>query len=123
MEQPGSLASQSADMPLDRCLRRRGTAAVMQGWRLHRQLYGKLCSRAHSHACCILLLFFKPSPKDMFLLILEREKGGWGEREGEGEKERDIDVRGKHQLVSSCMCPDQGSNLQPFGAGDATPTN
>ena len=36
------------------------------------------------------------------------EKGG---REREGE--RNIDMKEKHLLVASCMCPDQGPTLQP----------
>ena len=35
------------------------------------------------------------------------------EEGGERVRERDIDVREKHQMVASCMCPDQGSNPQP----------
>ena len=37
------------------------------------------------------------------------------------ERERDIHVREENQLVASHMCPDQESNLQPFGVRDDTP--
>ena len=56
--------------------------------------------------------FFQCSPKDMLLLILEREG-----------RERNINVRGKHQSVASHMLPGWGSNLQPFGAQDHDLTN
>ena len=36
------------------------------------------------------------------------------ERGRERQREKNIDVREKHQLVASCVCPDWGSNLQPF---------
>ena len=39
----------------------------------------------------------------------------------EEEREGDIDVKEKHQLVASYMCPDQESNLQPFGVRDNAP--
>ena len=39
------------------------------------------------------------------------------------ERGRNIDVSEKHWLVTSCMCPDQGWNLQLFGAQDNAPTN
>ena len=39
----------------------------------------------------------------------ERDRG----REGEGERGRDINLREKHQLVASPMCPDQELDLQP----------
>ena len=52
----------------------------------------------------------------------------------EGERQKDIDVREKHQSVSSrthpdtglnhslAMCPDWELNLQPFGTQDNAPT-
>ena len=45
--------------------------------------------------------------------------------EGQGERDRqtDIDIREKHQLVASHLCPDWELNLQPFGVWDDTPTN
>ena len=43
--------------------------------------------------------------------------GGVGGRDG-GETERN-----KHQSVASRTCPNQGSNLQPFGEQDDAPTN
>ena len=54
--------------------------------------------------------FFKSSPKDMFLWILEREEGR------ERGKERNIDVREKHQSVASHMLPKQESNQHPTHA-------
>ena len=45
--------------------------------------------------------------KDFIYLFLERGEGKKKEREG------NIDVTEKHQSVSSCMCPNQGSNLKP----------
>ena len=35
----------------------------------------------------------------------------------------DINMREKHQSVSYCTYPDWGSNSQPFGVQDSTPTN
>ena len=34
-------------------------------------------------------------------------------RKGERQNERNVNVREKHQLVTSHRCPDQGLNLQP----------
>ena len=48
------------------------------------------------------LFFFNPHPRTC-ILILERRGG----IEREGEKH---DVRQKHQLVASCLSPDQGPN-------------
>ena len=42
-----------------------------------------------------------------FYLFLEREEGKEEEREG------NIDVREKHQLVASCMCPEWGPDRNP----------
>ena len=64
---------------------------------------------------------YKSSPRDM--LIDLRERGREGEREGK-----------KHRSAASCLCPDQGTNLQPrhvpwpgiepwpFGLEEDTPT-
>ena len=54
----------------------------------------------------------------MFTDFKEKERE---EREGEGG--RDIDVREKHWLVVSHMCPDQGLNPQHFGVWDDAPAN
>lgn len=54
----------------------------------------------------------------LFKIDLKEREGG--EREEGG---RDIDVKGQHQSVASCTHSDWGSNLQPFGVGDDTPTN
>ena len=51
---------------------------------------------------------FFSSPEGIFSLLLERE-------EGREERERNIDVREKHQLVASCMCPDQGQYMPQMG--------
>ena len=48
----------------------------------------------------------------MFIDFREGDREG-GERERVREERRHISVREKHQLVASCMCPDQGLNLQP----------
>ena len=50
--------------------------------------------------------FFNPHPR-IWSLILEREEG------------REIE---KHLSVASHMCPDRGSNLQPFSVSDDAPT-
>ena len=63
-----------------------------------------------------LLFFF-----NVDLLILEREEGGEKERETERkrEKKREKDTMSllfhlfMYSFVASCMCPEQGSNLQP----------
>ena len=57
-----------------------------------------------------------------FLLILERKKGrGEKEREKERERERERGINlfhlFMHSLVASCMCPDWGSNSQPWCIG------
>lgn len=41
----------------------------------------------------------------------------------EGERKRNINVREKHQFIASPMCPDRGSNPQPFDVLDGNPTN
>ena len=41
-------------------------------------------------------------------MILERETG----REMEGQRERNINVKEKHRLVASHMCPNQRLNLK-----------
>ena len=55
----------------------------------------------------------------------EKEGGreGGGERERETERQRNINVREKYPSFASCMCPNQRSNLQPFGAQGDVPTN
>ena len=68
---------------------------------------------------------------DTFVAFREEGSVLGGEGEGEG------DVREKHLLIASYtrpvltgdqtymlgMCPDQGLNLQPFGAWENSPTN
>ena len=42
------------------------------------------------------------------------------EREGGSKREKNINLLFHvlmHSLVDSCMCPDQGSNLQPWSIG------
>ena len=56
---------------------------------------------------------FNPHPRICSLI--------WGD--GEKEREREIDVREKRQSVASCVCPDQGLNLKPFGLWGNMPTN
>ena len=56
----------------------------------------------------------------MFIEREREESGGWGI---ECERDRNIDVREKHLLVASRLCPDQGLNPQPFGVWDDAPTN
>ena len=48
--------------------------------------------------------------------VLEREKGG---REREGERNNDLffHLFTTHLLVDSSMCPDRGSNPQPWHVG------
>ena len=50
----------------------------------------------------VYLFFFNPHLR-IHLLVLERGR----------ERERNIDVKEKHQLIASHMCPDWGLNLQP----------
>ena len=57
--------------------------------------------------------FFSPHLRTFFPLLLERERK-W---------ERNINVREKHWLVASLMCPDWGSNLQPFSSPDDALSN
>ena len=58
---------------------------------------------------CIISLFtylvILSSPEDMLIDFRDRVR--------EGGREGNIHVRDKHQLVVSCMYPNQGSNLQP----------
>ena len=56
-------------------------------------------------ACRVLFL--------ICVLILEREGGGERKKKGGRERERNIDGREKHQLATSHMRPNQGSNLHP----------
>ena len=60
-----------------------------------------------------------------WFLETEKEKEGERKRERESEKERErnISVWEKHSLVASHVCPDWGSNLQPFDVQDDAPTN
>ena len=87
--------------------------------------------------------FFIPHPRIWPLIFRERNKderrrrrkeearGGGKRREGRGKKRRrgqeerkeNIDVREKHQWVSSYTLPNWGSNLQPSGVVNDTPTN
>ena len=60
--------------------------------------------------CCLFFLSFFLNPHLKICFSLD-----FRERNGERERERNIDVRKKHILVASHMCPDWGSNLQPFG--------
>ena len=72
------------------------------------------------HYCFIIIIYYHyylSSPKDIFLLTLERE------RDGERDRVRNIDVREKHQLAASCVRPNGGSNLQPLAVQDDAPTN
>ena len=69
----------------------------------------------------------------MFTDFREKEKERKTERNR--ERQRNIEVREKHQMVASRThpdwdqtynrgtCPDWGSNPQPFGVWDDTPTN
>ena len=59
--------------------------------------------------------FFNPYPT-MCVLILEREEG----------KEREIEASMGERNINQQppnICPDWGSNLQPFGKWDSTPMN
>ena len=69
-------------------------------------------------------------------MILEREEGEGGEKERERERERkkSMGERNVDQLPPVCtltrdrthnlgMCPDQGSNLQPFGVQNDAPNS
>ena len=55
----------------------------------------------------------KFSSKDMFIDLVERERGR-GERDRVKQRERNMDVREKHRSVASRTCPDQGWNPQPM---------
>ena len=48
-----------------------------------------------------------------------RERGEVGKK----ERERNIDMREKHKLVASCMCPDWKLNQWPFNFAGWCPTN
>ena len=73
------------------------------------------------------------SPKDMFI-VLEREEGGEKDRRNWEKKREIMVVREKHWLFVSHMhpdwdwtrnlgmCPDQKSDLQPFGVLDDAST-
>ena len=63
--------------------------------------------------------YFNPHLRIFFLAERQTER----ERDREREREKDIGVREKHQLVSSRMCPDQGSNPQPFVLWGDAPAN
>ena len=78
------------------------------------------------------VLFFNPHPR-ICLLILERQgeretegDGGGGEKH-EWEGETSIGcfpcVPQQGMELVPCMCPDRGSNPQPFGVRDNGPTN
>ena len=60
-----------------------------------------------------------------FIDLRERERKEWREEKHththtHTERERNVDLLFHlliHSLVASCMCPDQGSNLQPWPIG------
>ena len=54
----------------------------------------------------ILCFHFNPRLRICFMDFRERER--------KGERLRNINVRDRYQSVASCMCPNQGSNPQPF---------
>ena len=67
-------------------------------------------------------------------MILEREEELWWG--GATDRQTDVDMREKHQSIASHMlpnqglgipqlgmCPDRGSNPQPFGVWGNAPTN
>ena len=61
-----------------------------------------------------------PGPFIYFWFIFLRDRGRGRKREREREGERNIDLSlhlFMHSLVVSCMCPDLGSNLQPWCIG------
>ena len=66
------------------------------------------------HCVLSFVVFDEKSAVFIYLLIfIDRGQGG----EGEEERERNIDVLFylfMHSLTVSCMCPDRGSNLQPW---------
>ena len=68
----------------------------------------------------IFKFFLKSLSEDIFIDFRERKRGREGEGERRGERQRE---REKHRFVASHMYPDQGSNLQPFGAQDDAETN
>ena len=63
---------------------------------------------------CLLILFFNPHLR-IYWLILEREEGR--------ERQRNIDVREKHALAASLICPNQGPNPQPSSILKDAPTD
>ena len=69
--------------------------------------------------------FFNPHPR-ICLFILEREERKEGTERGRGGEERETDVRHAPRLWDqTCnlgMCPDRGSDPQPFGVRDSTLT-
>ena len=77
--------------------RHRGESLRFRPFLREPSLQNSLVSANNAHM--IVCLFLNPHPR-MFLL---RKR----------ERHTDIDVREKHQVVASCMCPDQGSNPQP----------
>ena len=66
---------------------------------LKQELYNFLLSKN------FILLFFKSSPRDIFLIAF-RERG-------RGKRKQNTDGREKHQLAGSHTCSDRGSNPQP----------
>ena len=62
----------------------------------------------------LFLIFLKFSPKDMVFDFRGREKH---------RRERNINESKKYLSAASTMCPDQASNLQPFGVWNNAPTN
>ena len=53
---------------------------------------------------------------------MERGREGGDERENETDRQTDIDIDSLfplfvHSLVDSCLCPDWGSNPQPWCIG------
>ena len=62
--------------------------------------------RLYSQGKPLCFLFFLSFPENIFYFIaLEREQG----------RERNINVKEKHGLVASHMCPDWGSHSQDWG--------
>ena len=66
---------------------------------------------------------------NFFIGFREKKGGGRGKREEEGReggRERNNDLLFHlfmHSLVASCICPDQGSNLQPWCIGTTLQPN